>query len=1214
MRPLFIFIVFLFCIYISTQQELISNIISVSTNQPCLEINANLLNATKDSLTCNTATVIQMGLSPSDSNLSSSTTLFFRAFPQSSGTYNQYFDTIQQTPETLCSNPSSPQCISTIQSENLFTITIAMSPVQVRYQMSPTGLTIPSSYYYHTVPYAINTESPLQACGIDPYSDVSNNDQNNAWNYAKLANSMIINKANLTFPTYDGITYTQDNVFAKYLMSSFSLKVPGDETLPPMVCSDPNTIAECTFNYTSVQAGEKSSQFGSEHYILDALYNRWLNGTLGCGQAFATTDLYTTGVGDNYQISSTQCTQPIGTQNPTKIGNPNEWTTNVCPENPLPNFKARHAQVYPSYCINGPCAGTTEAFCPLVAGFEYGFSRCLLSQPASLEYSLKTLEEIGNTPSCPIATITQPFFDTICDASSGSYDVLEFQQKWYNCIKSIYLRNVPNNFNPNMFQTFEDAVNTNTCGIYLQGITGPRNNPTSSSEYDLDPYCPYPSIFHGASQQDPFLGCIDSLDYYCFNPGPYSSNPASEPTTNTGWTQDLPFNAINDVRQLVIPFQPYTGLGNYQVGFCGSSSVPVGTQPGNGIRRTISPSITTSPCECTAQSGWQDTVVPVGPLCVVYKLTNPGTPTYEIVVDVESNLPGGPSCQMTIGTAVGTEGLTILSDSCNGTVSISDISIDTPRGNVVPSLYGYVVVCGQVDNDEVGEDIFVKDFYGGDDKSGRTNPYNALNTGSVNSKAYRTPLPSTMRDMFSNTGQIPTLNGDTRCTKDSLENCAWWYYVPPAEVKQYGEGCNANGWMNYGVFSTTSTSIMCDNSPGTCVPGYDTRFYDARRFDKNAASNLDGFPYKWPTTKTPLYVARTFVDFETGKVGGTPINLPPGWNPQNPNYWINGDYLFSDSSKTGAPVFPEGSLFVRVELAVAGELLTTSTSFAPGKLCYVPNNLPPNGLVDTCDQDPLTQSPDACTVFVNGGGGTLKAVVYNTGTQVGTYTIYGNCTNGASITPDFDFSVEPNAYSVINLAMSFVNINGENPICTLGLYVGFSPNISLGTLDYSCQMVQNAYDAPGTTVVGTEEVGTSSINNPPFNQATHKNACDGSSPGWWCFKWFHYGFLSSWLFTLLTSLIVIILMLWLAGFISRYFSDRDKEAEVKQINRLHAIKVKQAKIHEVLKAEKEEEGVKQKLDEKERARKAFQDQIMGPSRMSESAAAAGKKRRSSRNK
>lgn len=589
-------------------------------------------------------------------------------------------------------------------------------------------------------------------------------------------------------------------------------------------------------------------------------------------------------------------------------------------------------------------------------------------------------------------------------------------------------------------------------------------------------------------------------------------------------------------------------------------------------------------------------MIPVGPLCVVYELTNPGTPTYEIDIVVQSNLNNSDAtCTMKIGTAVGTEGQTILSDSCNGTIAAFDISIDSPRGNVVPSLYGYVVVCGPVDNDEIGEDIAVTTFYGGDDKSGRTNPYDILEASG--SKSFRTPLPSTMRDMFSTTGEVPQLSpSNTKCTKDALGNCAWWYYVPPAEVNQYNEFCNANGWMNYGVFSTTSTSLMCDNSPGTCVPGYDTRFYNARRFDPNATSNDDGYPYKWPTTKTPLYVARTFVDYELQKPGATniPINLPPGWNAANPNYWVNNDYLFSDSSKTGAPVFPEGSLYVRIELAVAGELLGTATSFSPGKLCYTPQNLPSSGVTKTCSQDPEDQATDSCTVFINGGGGTLKTVVYNTGTKVGTYTIKGNCTNGASIDPDFDFSVSPNAYSEVDLAMAFVNIDGTNPICDVNLYVGYSPDILLSSLRFECQMVKSGYDAPGTTVIGTEQAGTSSTNPPPQDDSKTKNACGGPNPGWWCFSWFNDGFLFNWIYTLLLGLITIVLMLWLAGFISRYFSDRDKEAEVKQINRIHAIKIKQAKIKEVIAAREEEEGVKRKLDEKTKARREFLDSLGSP--------------------
>ncbi len=1176
-----IVIVFLTFIALVTGQELIANIISVSSNQPCYNIDAQLINSTANRFECSTATIIQMGLAPSDSGQPSiSSPLLFRALPTSTDTYNQDFQSFAGDPQTLCSDPSTPACITAIENENLFTVTIEMSSVQVRYQLIETGLTIPWGYFYETRPYAINSQVALDACGIDPYSDMASNPDDSVWAYAKPVNTITINKDNITTTDFPGGASAAD-IYAQYLLSYFSMSVPGDEHIqPPAECSVPDDPT-CNAESTAVPFLETSYQFDSAgELVIDPIYNRWLNGTLGTGQAFGINDLYLSSIGANmnYQHSAEQCIYPIGNFVDQPNGATNSWTTNVCPGNPIPNFKARNGNIYPTYCINGPCAGLQEAFCSLVAGFKYGFTRCLLSKQTAIEYmELSTTPQTSpcnhnillgtiNDDCCQAGTIVQSVFLEKCD--NTEFNMVE--SDWYYCIRQAYLNNVPESFNSEMFHTFEDTIDTLTCGTYMQGISGPPSIPNTLANYDAVMSCPYPMIFHQAFDGGPPCGNL-IVHPYCFNPG------------SPGWASDAN-GAINDVREFVVPFQNFNLMGNYQVGFCGASSDPPGQNPGT-TKQLISPTITTSPCACAGVNGWQDTVIPIGPLCTVYELNNPGTPTYEINITVTSNL-GGEPCYMTIGSSVGTEGMVVTSSSCNNTVAAFDITVDNPRGNVLPSLYGYIVICGTVVDDEIGGNIYVDPLYGGDDKSGRTNPYDRLDDLLSGSKGYRTPLPSTFRDMFTTSGTIPSPQDQTACTKDSNGNCAWWYYVPPGELFQYGEQCGANGFMPYGAYSTTSANIMCENAPGTCIPGYDTRFYDARRFDPNATSNLDGYPYKWPVTKTPGFVARTFVDFETRKTNGVPINLPPGWQPMNPSYWINNGYLFSDTSKTGGPVFPSGSIFARIELAIAGELLASATSFAPGELCYTPNNLPPNGIINSCERTPANQLISSCNVMINGGGGTLQVIVHNTGTQVGTYTIKGNCTNGATIDPSFDFSVQPNSYTPVNLAMEFVNINGEEPVCDVSLYLGFSPDVFINGLRYQCYMVKNGYDAPGTVVIGSEQTGTSTINSPPANNAaTGPNACDGSTPGWWCFKWLSFGHVFGWLDGLALGIIVVIMIFWVTCFLIHGFGDRTNEASMDQLNRAQHVNEENAKAEEAVRANKEMTEINKKMAQKANERK-----------------------------
>ena len=1099
MRFLIILLVFFFIFVCEiNSQNLVGNVISVSTNQPCLDIDASLINTTSNQFKCSTATILQLGLSPLSTNETSSTSFVFKALPQSTGTYQQNFDSSINEAISLCDQPGSSACIASIENELLFRLTFELQPIPVRYALKSIGLTVPSGYYFQTRPYGINSEAPLEACGIDPYSDVTMQDEEKQWNYAKGTNSVVIDKFkidNSTFPS--GVIST--DIFAKYLLSAFALQVPGAEFATTADCSNDNAPDTCTFNLTSVIFGEITNQFdaysANSKEVVDSVFNRWLNGTLGCGQAFAATDLYTgSDISTiNFQKSYEQCTNPIGNSG-SPTGKWNSWTTNVCPGNLLPNFRARNNNIYPSYCINGPCAGLEEPFCALIEGFQFGFSRCLMSKNAAIEYLLS----VGSNR-CD-AVYQTPFFGTDCTSDDTAP-----RSVWFDCLKEAYLANVPD-FDPTLLSVFDQAVNSEICGAYLQLITGP-DPPLSncdvndcSDEYDATPTCPYPNIEHQAAH------CDSGDNHVCINPG------------STGKWTNAPF--VNQLRQLIIPFQSYTGDGNYQVGFCGTSDITPG-QTFSGISREISPTISTSPCSCSAANGWQDTVIPIGPLCTVYALENPGEPAYELTVTMESN--DGSVCSIKIGTAVGDEGETILSGACNNTVLASILNVDRPRGNVLPTLNGYIVVCGDIPNDEV-DGVTVEDFYGGPDKSGRTNPYTAyLNEDTI---PYRTPLPSTMKDMF----------GD-ECTKDSLGRCAWWYYVPYEELEQYGVNCNQNGFVNYGVFEPIPTTIMCENKPGTCVPGYDVRTYNAKRFDSNATTNLDGYPEKWPTTKQPLYVARTFVDAELQKTGGNPINLPLAWNQYQPNCWLNAGYLFCDSSNTGAPAFPDGSLFIRTEITVAGELLTESTSFAPGELCYNPTSLPANGVINSCNQDYNSQvGASSCTVFINGGGGSLKTIVHNTGIQTGTYTIIGNCTNGATIVSDFDFSVDTNQYATVDIAMDFVNINGENPVCDVYLQIAFI-NVTVSSLKYLCMMQKSVYDAPGTTVIGTENPNLGSIYDPPYHQATSGHACDGQDPAWWCLSFNFIGNIMSWLYTILFAILFIVIIATTATMISRYVKE-----------------------------------------------------------------------------
>ena len=1115
-------------------QSLISNIISVSSNQPCISVGASLSNNSQQFFQCSTSTIMELSLSPTDAGQTSSSTYTFRALPSSTGTYNQnFFDPTQNplspdNPINLCrSDPTSTKCQSAISNADLFQVTISISPIPARYQLTQTGLIFPLAYYFDSRPYAINSWIPLDTCGIDPNSDLVSISSDGNNNYAKLANTVAIPKQNLTNPPGpypNNIPATQ--VYADVLLSDYVLHVPGDNSLPPMQCSaQPPT--GCTWGITSIGPGGETavSQLLGTYPVFDAIFNRFLNGTLGAGGAFSR-DHLPAGCTNGFSNSQCICTTPIGTTN-------NQYTVNVCPGNPLPNFQARQSSnlggnaIYPAYCVNGPCGGNDEAFCALVAGFKSGFSRCLMSRDSALTYMRNGIKNMVNWPTnsqgghpnmspsmlCE-QFITTPFFGDPTNPGSGyNNDVRPTlgpctpadipKSAWlsstcmgdlYACVMYTYLFNLQENPNPStLIGSFENATDAVVCGSYLASIT---RSPSVSfgDNINVDATIPYPFVLHFTD--------------FCFT-NVVQNKPCStffirgnELAQQQYWAvpgnSPMSANQINDVRQLVVPFQDYTSLLNTQVGMSLANELV-----SNGVSTAWAsdPMLTTSNSECTGVNGWQDTVIPIGPLCVAYSVLNPPTPLYEINITIQDNL-GNPPCTVTIGTAAGSNKTEIISGACNNTIAAWLINADMPRGNTLPILDGYFIICGTFKDDGSGSGpLTPTSFFGGGDPSGLKNPW--LNLGIT--MANRMPLPSTFSQMF---GQ--------ECTTDANGNCAWWYYASRSELNQFGVNCNQNGFMCYGAFSPDATNTMCANGLGTCIPGYDPRQYNALNCNTNSTDPNFGFPNLCPTTKTPLFVSRDFVDFELDNTGNTaststPVNLPPGWTPLNPQWWIDGTFVYTDGSGTG-PAYGPGDLFIRTKIAVAGELIASTTSFAPGKLRYSNN-------------PQITMQPaGTCALFIISGGGTLQTFVQNTGVVAGTYTINGNCTNGASVQSAFSFSVDTGVIAQVQLALGFTFINGDQPICTITLSPAFTDYI-FDSLPYRCVMYNSSNGAPGSIVYSTTEINNQSINDSGGYGSTgyQGNAqCIGGNPPWWCLGFKSIGNLMSWVWTIIIAMVIVV--------------------------------------------------------------------------------------------
>jgi hypothetical protein len=378
---------------------------------------------------------------------------------------------------------------------------------------------------------------------------------------------------------------------------------------------------------------------------------------------------------------------------------------------------------------------------------------------------------------------------------------------------------------------------------------------------------------------------------------------------------------------------------------------------------------------------------------------------------------------------------------------------------------------------------------------------------------------------------------------------------------------------------------MCENPAGTCVPGYDVRNYNAKRYDINATSNLDGFPAKFPTTKTPLFVARQFVDFEIEN-GDLPQNLPPGWNAISQGYWLDSGYLYSNLN-----FFSNGNIFVRTKLAIAGQLIAQSTSYSGGQFCYPFKSADQKQYICGAASEDINNQPEgACSVYVNSGDGTLFTVVHNTGNNVGTYTILGNCTNGGSLNGAFDFSVPPNAYITVNLPLNYITSTGETVVCHLGLYPAFT-NLQIDTIDYQCAKYKNAYDAPGTQVYGTEDNPEGGMYNPPYNVPNAGNACEGDNPPWYCFHFRGIGGLMATVMGFVFLIIFITLVVVTITEIDRRMRGWGRTEQLKSTREKKVLTAKVVETDNLIKATKEEQTLSEKLKEGWRRRGELTEQI-----------------------
>lgn len=493
-----------------------------------------------------------------------------------------------------------------------------------------------------------------------------------------------------------------------------------------------------------------------------------------------------------------------------------------------------------------------------------------------------------------------------------------------------------------------------------------------------------------------------------------------------------------------------------------------------------------SPCACACQSVWNEVVVPVNPLCTVYRLQDNAEAMYNVTATVRDK-DGNIIANLTVGTSMlvnGTLSPRSLDTSDDGLVSLMLESLEFPRGDVAPRLGGYVVVCGDRKQDFNGGKSHWPDevsqrtgpFKGSPSPLGTDNPFErAARTTAKNQRwQNRAPLPSTFQELF-DVGVLSNISRSFVGRSDSYEGQpTWWYYVPPKRMKHYGQGCNQIGWNNFGVADPQSAATMCGGRTGTCVPGYDF----------SGSANLSEAFVK-PRVQVPAFVARTFVEYELNsyKAKGAekdnvalPEHLPPGYLGVDglPAYWLDGNYLYGSNDQSSQSVYSGGSTLVRFKFTVAGKLLRDMSTLSSGLLAYTDGNKAPDDAPDSAKYMPYA----SCQIGAANSAGGLNVRVINTGKSTAAYSLRVNCTSTISQDGQVNnIGVPPGDTGVlVGMRLSVASLSqferdiqapyNDAPKCVVSLLAADIESAVQSTLPFTCIEVNTVNYGAGSLVMG----------------------------------------------------------------------------------------------------------------------------------------------------
>lgn len=243
-----------------------------------------------------------------------------------------------------------------------------------------------------------------------------------------------------------------------------------------------------------------------------------------------------------------------------------------------------------------------------------------------------------------------------------------------------------------------------------------------------------------------------------------------------------------------------------------------------------------------------------------------------------------------------------------------------------------------------------------------------------------------------NSGTSVGLEGITNCNLPAAKCRAnigadnpnsMWYYVPPEFLTQYGLGCNQNGIKPESMYNrpsvqlqvceaasfcqkgpTTNTSSNdCSPGTGTCIPGFQQFVSEALRPSSH--------------TFTPCQVSQQFASHLAKYVANDFDGyfwMPPGFDPEQPNWWLVGDTLRSYALGGSS-----NEVSVDLSIYIVGQFL---------------------GEIQTASTGVFAGVSQVCST-VQGGGGTAVANVRNTGASPGNFLVtatFNSTEAGASFT------------------------------------------------------------------------------------------------------------------------------------------------------------------------------------------------------------------------